>query len=82
MGLVDVLRACHAAAGDRWANFLAVDYYKVVLSGPRWGFTSDNNFTEDSHRKSRKLDFSLGFEIRCIGLCILFVFARAIQIGR
>jgi hypothetical protein len=29
MGLVDVLRACHAAAGDRWANFMAVDYYKV-----------------------------------------------------
>jgi hypothetical protein len=31
MGLVDVLRACHAAAGDRWANFLAVDYYKVRI---------------------------------------------------
>ena len=29
VGLADVLRACHAAAGDRWANFLAVDYYKV-----------------------------------------------------
>uniref|UniRef100_A0A453B527 PI-PLC X domain-containing protein n=2 Tax=Aegilops tauschii subsp. strangulata TaxID=200361 RepID=A0A453B527_AEGTS len=28
LGLADVLRACHAAAGDRWANFLAVDYYK------------------------------------------------------
>ncbi|KQK15338.1 PI-PLC X domain-containing protein At5g67130 isoform X2 [Brachypodium distachyon] len=27
-GLVDALRACHAAAGNRWANFLAVDYYK------------------------------------------------------
>ncbi|VAH28150.1 PI-PLC X domain-containing protein At5g67130-like isoform X1 [Triticum dicoccoides] len=28
LGLADVLRACHAAAADRWANFLAVDYYK------------------------------------------------------
>ncbi|WVZ66632.1 hypothetical protein U9M48_015822 [Paspalum notatum var. saurae] len=27
-GLVDMLRTCHAAAGDRWANFVAVDYYK------------------------------------------------------
>ncbi|KAI5007797.1 hypothetical protein ZWY2020_008845 [Hordeum vulgare] len=28
LGLADVLRVCHAAAGNRWANFLAVDYYK------------------------------------------------------
>ncbi|XP_051207261.1 PI-PLC X domain-containing protein At5g67130 [Lolium perenne] len=28
LGLAGVLRACHAAAGNRWANFLAVDYYK------------------------------------------------------
>ncbi|GJN09935.1 hypothetical protein PR202_ga27990 [Eleusine coracana subsp. coracana] len=27
-GLLDVLKTCHAAAGNRWANFLAVDYYK------------------------------------------------------
>ncbi|XP_044432591.1 PI-PLC X domain-containing protein At5g67130-like [Triticum aestivum] len=25
-GLVEVLHTCHAAAGNRWANFLAVDY--------------------------------------------------------
>ncbi|VAH55159.1 unnamed protein product [Triticum turgidum subsp. durum] len=27
-GLMEVLHTCHAAAGNRWANFLAVDYYK------------------------------------------------------
>ncbi|KAF0922686.1 hypothetical protein E2562_001083 [Oryza meyeriana var. granulata] len=27
-GLKDVLKSCHAATGNRWANFLAVDFYK------------------------------------------------------
>lgn len=28
-GLVDMLEKCHGAAGNRWANFVAVDFYKV-----------------------------------------------------
>lgn len=27
--LNDMLKTCFAAAGNRWANFVAVDYYKV-----------------------------------------------------
>lgn len=27
--LMDALDICHAKSGDRWANFIAVDYYKV-----------------------------------------------------
>lgn len=27
--LMKMLRTCHTAAGNRWANFVAVDYYKV-----------------------------------------------------
>lgn len=27
--LSNMLQTCHAAAANRWANFLAVDYYKV-----------------------------------------------------
>ncbi|KAF0922688.1 hypothetical protein E2562_001085 [Oryza meyeriana var. granulata] len=30
-GLKDVLKSCHAATGNRWANFLAIDFYKVQL---------------------------------------------------
>ena len=30
-GLVDMLQTCHNAAGNRWANYVAVDYYKVEL---------------------------------------------------
>ena len=29
--LIDMLQTCHGAAGNRWANFVAVDYYKVGL---------------------------------------------------
>ncbi|KAF8655089.1 hypothetical protein HU200_061219 [Digitaria exilis] len=32
-GLVDVLKICHIAAGNRWANFLAVDFYKRSEGG-------------------------------------------------
>ncbi|CAK7326228.1 unnamed protein product [Dovyalis caffra] len=28
VGLIDMLQTCYAAAGNRWANFVAVDYYK------------------------------------------------------
>ena len=28
-GLIDMLKTCYGAAGNRWANFVAVDYYKV-----------------------------------------------------
>ncbi|PVH65227.1 hypothetical protein PAHAL_2G441000 [Panicum hallii] len=28
----DTLRTCHDAAGGRWANFVAVDYYRVLLA--------------------------------------------------
>lgn len=28
-GLIEMLQTCHRAAGNRWANFVAVDYYKV-----------------------------------------------------
>lgn len=27
--LVDMVSTCYGAAGNRWANFVAVDYYKV-----------------------------------------------------
>jgi len=30
-GLIDMLQTCHGAAANRWANYLAVDYYKVRL---------------------------------------------------
>lgn len=29
--LNDMLYTCYAAAGNRWANFVAVDFYKVHL---------------------------------------------------
>lgn len=28
-GLINMLKTCYGAAGNRWANFIAVDYYKV-----------------------------------------------------
>jgi positive regulator of sigma E activity len=31
MGLSDMVKTCYDAAGHRWANFLAVNYYKVRL---------------------------------------------------
>ena len=31
-GLIDMLHTCYGAAGNRWANFVAVDFYKVDLS--------------------------------------------------
>ena len=27
--LVGMLQTCHGAAGNRWANFVALDFYKV-----------------------------------------------------
>jgi hypothetical protein len=29
--LTDMVNTCYGAAGNRWANFLAVDYYKVIV---------------------------------------------------
>lgn len=29
--LLDILMTCHAAAANRWANFVAVDFYKVFF---------------------------------------------------
>ncbi|KAL2937364.1 hypothetical protein RDABS01_020813, partial [Bienertia sinuspersici] len=31
--LMDMLRTCHAFSGNRWANFVAVDYYKRSEGG-------------------------------------------------
>ncbi|XAR71314.1 hypothetical protein NMG60_11028519 [Bertholletia excelsa] len=31
--LIDMLRTCHRAAGNRWANFVAVNYYKRSEGG-------------------------------------------------
>lgn len=28
--LINMLHTCYGAAGNRWANFVAVDYYKVT----------------------------------------------------
>lgn len=33
-GLTDILNACYGAASNRWANFVAVDFYKVCVSHP------------------------------------------------
>ncbi|XP_027923530.1 PI-PLC X domain-containing protein At5g67130-like isoform X1 [Vigna unguiculata] len=32
-GLTDMLKTCHGAAGNRWANYVAVDYYKRSEGG-------------------------------------------------
>ncbi|KAG5082187.1 hypothetical protein JHK84_052225 [Glycine max] len=32
-GLIDMLQTCHGAAANRWANYLAVDYYKRSEGG-------------------------------------------------
>ncbi|KAG4911747.1 hypothetical protein JHK86_052180 [Glycine max] len=32
-GLIEMLQTCHRAAGNRWANFVAVDYYKRSEGG-------------------------------------------------
>lgn len=29
--LIEMLHTCHAVADNRWANFVAVDYYKVFI---------------------------------------------------
>lgn len=29
--LIDMLNTCHGAAGNRWANFVAVNFYKVWI---------------------------------------------------
>ena len=29
--LIDMLQTCYGAAGNRWANFVTVDYYKVPV---------------------------------------------------
>ncbi|XP_027154205.1 PI-PLC X domain-containing protein At5g67130 [Coffea eugenioides] len=31
--LIDMLQTCHAASANRWANFVAVDYYKRSMGG-------------------------------------------------
>lgn len=28
--LLDMLNTCHSLSADRWANFIAVDFYKVT----------------------------------------------------
>jgi hypothetical protein len=30
-GLINMLHTCYGASGNRWANFVAVDFYKVHL---------------------------------------------------
>lgn len=32
-GFIDMLQTCHGAAGNRWANYVAVDYYKRSEGG-------------------------------------------------
>lgn len=32
--LINMLKTCHNASGNRWANFVAVDYYKVTIHIP------------------------------------------------
>lgn len=29
--LINMLQTCYGASGNRWSNFVAVDYYKVLL---------------------------------------------------
>lgn len=29
--LIDMLQTCYGAAGNRWSNFIAVDFYKVYV---------------------------------------------------
>lgn len=30
--LANMIQTCHTAAGNRWANFVAADFYKVIIS--------------------------------------------------
>ncbi|KZV45612.1 PI-PLC X domain-containing protein-like [Dorcoceras hygrometricum] len=41
--LLDMLQTCHVAAGNRWANFVAVDYYKRSEGGGSFQSTDDLN---------------------------------------
>ena len=39
--LINMLHTCYGAAGNRWANFVAVNYYKVITFSSK---TEKSNF--------------------------------------
>lgn len=43
-GLLDMTKTCHSVSSNRWANFLAVDFYKVPKQVSRLTFRVPSYF--------------------------------------